>query len=239
MFLLARWDVRLLLLSIGAFVAFPEIDLAVTGWFYRPEASYPFPLHTHRGIAALDFVFAYALFVTFYLALAALLLARYVSRLRQAAIRRCAAFLLAALVLGPGLLVNAIAKETSGRARPKHVELFGGEQAFSPVLVPADQCDHNCSFVSGHASGAFFAMALAWVTRRRRWIAIGVVLGCVVGFARVAQGDHFLSDVVFAGWIVYGALLFAAQWAFGRVEPTARPLLVPDAAWRHALRIGT
>jgi lipid A 4'-phosphatase len=77
---------------------------------------------------------------------------------------------------------------------------------FTPALVPSNQCDGNCSFASGHASAGFFpvAMSFVWKKHRKKFFYAGIMYGVLTGFARIAQGGHFLSDVVFAGLIVYG-----------------------------------
>ena len=111
-------------------------------------------------------------------------------------------------ILGSGLLVNAGLKEYWGRARPVQVAQFGGTQHFSAALVPTDQCKHNCSFVSGHATSGFILMAVGLmgsVATRRRWLWIGLAWGAVVSLARIAEGGHFLSDTLFAGLAVWGS----------------------------------
>lgn len=110
-------------------------------------------------------------------------------------------FLALSFAIGPGLVVNGVLKEYWGRARPNDVAAFGGPAQFSPALVPADQCDSNCSFVSGDVAVAFAFVAVA-VLLPARWrpagIAIAFLLGIGVAALRVLQGAHFLSDVVFA-----------------------------------------
>ena len=72
----------------------------------------------------------------------------------------------------------------------------------APVFPPSNQCDYNCTFVSGEASSIyviFFAAAFLLRRHARRMIALGVVFGSLAGLTRIAQGGHFLSDVVFAG----------------------------------------
>ena len=111
-------------------------------------------------------------------------------------------------ILGSGLLVNAGLKEYWGRARPVQVAQFGGTQHFSAALMPTDQCKHNCSFVSGHATSGFILMAVGLmgsVATRRRWLWIGLAWGAVVSLARIAEGGHFLSDTLFAGLAVWGS----------------------------------
>jgi lipid A 4'-phosphatase len=115
-------------------------------------------------------------------------------------------FVLLVLALGPGLAVNTVLKDHWGRARPSQVVEYGGSQAFTAAPLPANACDKNCSFASGHASVGFALIAFSFLTtdrRRRRAIGVGAVAaGAVIGLARMIQGAHFLSDVVFAGFIV-------------------------------------
>ena len=121
--------------------------------------------------------------------------------------RRLAALAWVSL-LGSGLLVNAGLKEYWGRARPVQVSEFGGHQQFSPALVPTHQCEHNCSFVSGHATSGFILMAVGLmgsVATRRRWFWIGLAWGAIVSLARIAEGGHFLSDTLFAGLAVWAS----------------------------------
>jgi lipid A 4'-phosphatase len=126
------------------------------------------------------------------------------------------AFVVVAGVLGPGMVVNWGFKENWQRARPYQVDNFGGAQKFSRATVMSDQCDNNCSFVSGHVSCGVFLISLGLVHRRRqrRWAAIGVVSGLVIGFARMADVAHWLSDVLWAfpitlltSWLVWKGLL--------------------------------
>lgn len=105
-------------------------------------------------------------------------------------------------ILGPLALVNGILKEFSGRARPKQTTIFGGDKDFTGAFIPADQCAHNCSFVSGDVAFAFATIALALLAgpkHRPYWISASLVFGVAVGFSRMAKGAHFLSDALFAG----------------------------------------
>jgi lipid A 4'-phosphatase len=117
------------------------------------------------------------------------------------------AFVLLVLALGPGVAVNTVFKDHWGRARPLQVVEFGGSRDFTAAPLPATACDKNCSFVSGHASVGFALIAFSFLAtgRRRRAIGAGAVAaGALIGLARMIQGAHFLSDVVFAGFIVCG-----------------------------------
>jgi len=117
-------------------------------------------------------------------------------------------FLVLLLVLGPGLVVNVMLKDTHGRPRPREVIEFGGKHNFFQIWQAGDT-GKNSSFPSGHAAAGFYLMAPWFLLRRRNPpVAIGCLLfgigyGSLVGAARIMQGGHFLSDVVWAGGLVY------------------------------------
>ena len=126
------------------------------------------------------------------------------------------AFIVLAGALGPGLLVNSGFKDNWQRARPYQVQPFGGTQQFTRAAVMTDQCNNNCSFVSGHVACGFFLASLMLVHRRRQrmWGAMGVCVGLVIGFARMADGAHWLSDALWASpitllcsWCIWKVLL--------------------------------
>ena len=130
--------------------------------------------------------------------------------------RLALAFIVLAGALGPGLVVNSGFKDTWQRARPYQVQAFGGTQQFTRAAVITDQCNSNCSFVSGHVACGFFLASLMLVDRKRRvlWGATGVVAGLTIGFARMSDGAHWLSDVLWASpitmltsWVVWKTLL--------------------------------
>lgn len=128
------------------------------------------------------------------------------------------AFFVVAGILGPGAVVNLVFKDHWQRARPYQVENLGGTQKFSRAGVITDQCNNNCSFVSGHVACGAFLISLALVHRRRQkaWVLAGVAAGLAIGFARMSAVDHWLSDVLWAfpitlatSWLVWKALVRA------------------------------
>lgn len=212
---LKRWDIWLFLGFVALFLGFPQLDLLVAQLFYDPQQG--FYLARAVPVKGLYRAFAYVHFVVFLGLLGLLAAACRVPQRIPWASRRAIVYLIAVLLLGPGLLVNEGLKSHMDRARPRQVSMFGGEKLFTPALVPADQCERNCSFVSGHAAIGFYLSALAWVAgRRRRWLLGGIVLGGLVGLCRMAQGGHFLSDIVFAFWAVYLTAALLAWPFFGR-----------------------
>ena len=121
--------------------------------------------------------------------------------------RKAILYMALVLILGPGLFVNSVLKEHIGRARPVDTQCFSGEQQFAPAFARTNECDGNCSFVSGHASFGFYWLALGFlgttVFRKRMGYALGIFMGFGIGLVRIMQGKHFLSDIVFAGFFVY------------------------------------
>lgn len=132
-----------------------------------------------------------------------------------ARLRRGGSFVVVMALVGPLLVVNGLLKEHWGRARPADIAAFGGTRIYTPPLEPAAQCDSNCAFVSGHASAGFSFMALGWVFRHPALMAFGTAFGSLAGLGRMAQGDHFLSDVVFSFWVVYFCCVAVAHRWFG------------------------
>jgi lipid A 4'-phosphatase len=121
-------------------------------------------------------------------------------------------FALVALLIGPGIIVHNVFKDSWDRARPRAVVEFGGDKTFSPAWVISDQCERNCSFVSGHAAMGFYFMILGWLFGSRKWFYIGLGIGSAVGMIRVMQGGHFLSDSILAGFMVYWTIWLVAKW---------------------------
>jgi membrane-associated phospholipid phosphatase len=133
------------------------------------------------------------------------------------------------LLIGPGILINCVLKPYWSRPRPRVTKPFKPcDDPHDPPrdFVPVWQRgfgEEDFSFPSGHAAMGFYLMAPAFVCYRRRpWLAAGFLLlglggGLVIGLARVVAGDHFPSDVLWAGGIIYfTALVLAAPFRFGR-----------------------
>lgn len=205
----ARIDLVLLVSMQAFFVTYPTADLVVSGWLYSKQTGF---IYRDQPIV----VFVYELFACLHIPIIAVLIWLLFAswrwrRTAESLLRRRLCFLLLVLAIGPGLLVNGLLKGQSGRARPYQVEQFGGRSTFTGAFQPASNCVRNCSFVSGHASLGFFFIAFAWVFRDRRWLWFGILLGTAVGLGRMLQGRHFLSDVVFAYWVVYASCVLLAS----------------------------
>lgn len=201
----------------GVFLCYPDLDLWFSALF--TDASGGFVANQSNGLATLrSFLWnACNLLVLFSIIM---LIFSGLAKPAMLISRRVWLFVVAAYLLGPGVLANGIFKANWGRARPQSVTEFGGTQDFTPPLWIADQCVSNCSFISGEASGittiAVVLTILFWNTsgrKARSWILTAAVL--VAGFGslmRVMKGRHFLSDILFAAdfMIILICLLFIA-----------------------------
>jgi lipid A 4'-phosphatase len=145
--------------------------------------------------------------------------------------RRVAYVLLVAIV-GAGLIVNVALKDHLGRARPRHIEEFGGTKQFTPLFVPSRECRVNCSFSSGDAAGAFVFLAFAKaLTRRRRYYVAAIAFGALVSLSRVSAGAHFFSDTV----VSFFVMLIAADVFWYYVVSQNRRTAAQPVSRRDAL----
>jgi membrane-associated PAP2 superfamily phosphatase len=139
-------------------------------------------------------------------------------------------FIFLSTSIGAGLLVNELFKEHWGRARPDSIEEFGGTRSYIPPLAKGPSGGGN-SFASGHASIGFSFLVFWFIWRGRRprlatWALIGAVaLGSLLGCARIIQGRHFLSDVLWGAYIPYFvcALLYHFVFRFSKRAPDLSP----------------
>ncbi len=199
----------------------PQFDLGVSALFYRPATGF-FLSH------APPLRWIYAGTRWFVGILAALLIAAQLytmlptSRL-QPAWRGRFAFLILALAIGPGLITNTVLKDHFGRPRPEQTADFGGHMHYVRPLIPSFQCKRNCAFPSGHAAAGFYLIAGAWIwpRRRRTWYIAGCTAGGLIGLVRIAQGGHYVSDVLGAFAVVWGCneALFRTMRTRGWVSP--------------------
>jgi lipid A 4'-phosphatase len=209
--------------SLLALILWPRLDLVISGWFYKSGQGF---FLAQRPA----FLFLQALAVkgawTLGGVLSALALA---AAMRRKPVGGIAAkgwlFALLALLIGPALIANLAFKDHWGRARPREVAEFGGASSFSPALMPQPVATQNGSFVSGDASFGFYLPCFAYLaplaSRRklsRRLFWGGMAAGGGFGFARLAIGAHFLSDILFAALLMLAAIAALHAALFGRLS---------------------
>jgi membrane-associated phospholipid phosphatase len=83
-----------------------------------------------------------------------------------------------------------------------------------------------------------FALLAAPGARRRAAVAAAVAAGAVIGLGRMAQGSHWLSDIVFAGFINIGVAWTLHYWLVTRDEvSSAAANLMRSETFRRHLKI--
>jgi lipid A 4'-phosphatase len=123
--------------------------------------------------------------------------------------RRACVFLMLFLAIGPGLMVNVVFKDYWGRPRPRQIEQFGGKYAYQHPLVIGERGDGRVSFPSGHAAMGFYFIGPYFIllAKHRRaalwWLWGGVAFGLFIGSARMAQGAHWPSDILWSFGVDY------------------------------------
>jgi lipid A 4'-phosphatase len=184
-------------------------DLAVEALFYSAGTGWAL-----GGLEPWALLYRYGSIPAFALGamgVIAFVLSFFFERLRPD--RMAALFVVVLLALGPGLIVNTLFKDHWGRPRPADIVQFGGTETYRSFWQPGSP-DQGRSFPSGHAAVGFFLMAPFFVLRRkapgwaRKALAAGILYGLAMGLGRMIQGGHFLTDVIWSGFMVYFTGLF-------------------------------
>lgn len=163
--------------------------------------------------------------------------------------REMGLFLALLLAIGPGLAINGILKPQWSRPRPVQTKAFGGEHDFVGVWGFGPR-GASKSFPSGHASMGFYLMAPAFLLFQRRprlaamFLMLGLAGGAFLGLARVAQGQHYASDVLWAGGLVYFSGLLLG-YLFHRLRSaeeaelatSAEPVIYQFSDSRHTMPV--
>ena len=140
----------------------------------------------------------------------------------------------AGLILLSGVIAGAwysVGKWVVGRVRP----VAGGIDPYALDLFRGGLAGifkgGNAAFPSGHATLAFAtAAALAWLVPRARWVFFAVA--GMLAFERVAEGAHYLSDVV------AGAGLGVLSWWLASLLIPTEPADAPGPALLRRSRAG-
>lgn len=197
----------LLLLACSLPFFFTDLDLSFSSLFYDAASE---PHWIYSGIEPWDSMYSCGTWPALALAACGLLLSivSFVSK-KLRPYRKQAVYLAAVMIIGPGLLVNTLFKDNFGRPRPRDIIEFGGQQQYHQLLQ-SDWGNTGRSFPCGHCSAAFYFVVLYFCARGRksRWLpyaglTFGLGYGIFMGIARIVQGGHFLSDVLWSAGIVY------------------------------------
>ena len=200
-----------IVISLTVVLSLTNADLEVekrfyspdTGWFLGKNTSWIFLYHFGNIPAFLLSIAGLAVFVLSFIS------GKFLSY------RKIGLFLVIFIILGPGLLINTVLKDNWGRPRPADIVNFGGGEQFRHVWEKG-RPEQGKSFPSGHASVGFFLLAPFFILRKssRKWAAfflsLGIFYGMLMGFGRMVQGGHFLTDIIWAGAFTYltGMILY-------------------------------
>lgn len=199
------------ILALSALVSLSDFDRGLETYFYTPTAGW---LYSTDWLWTQ--LYEFGMIPGLVLAVGGLLLlvlSLFVVPLRR--YWRPASFLLLLALIGPGLLVHEVGKEMWGRPRPVDTLDFGGTRPYHQVYQPAGP-ELGKSFPSGHAAIGFYLIAPFFILRRRQrkaalvTLVIGSGYGALMSVGRMVQGGHYLTDVLWSGYLVYltGMLLY-------------------------------
>ena len=209
------------------FGLFPRLDIAIARPFYSfiDIHKNTFSLRLRPDMMLVHLIALRAGFLMVVPAVVALVLKLILPRRRMLISGRAVVFLIATMVLGPGLLVNVALKDHWGRPRPIDIVQYGGTQHFVPWWDPRGDCPDNCSFVSGDVATAAWTLAPAALAPPQwRVLAYGAAFAFTAAMAamRIIAGGHFFTDTVFAGvftfliiWLMYGLIY---RWPRTRLD---------------------
>lgn len=198
--MIKKYCIIIFLLLGVIFLVFPKLDISFAQIFYHEHLDFIY--RDHPVVVA---IFKLVPIITTLCGVVMALILCYNSYYHKKVLASRATYLLLAVLIGPGLVVNYALKDHFGRARPRQVLEFGGDKAFTPPLYISNECDTNCSFSCGHASmGYYFSSFSYLVPIQYKGIVFlfGIALGSAIGLGRVLQGGHFLSDVIFSGLFI-------------------------------------
>jgi len=193
-----------LLLTVSTTAVFwlTDWDIQAAALFYHPEN--PADVWPERHWWLWQILFDNAFPFTVAAGLAALLiylLSHFHDYSRR--YRRQALYILLVILIGPGLVVNLIVKDHWGRPRPMHIQQFGGEYEYIPPVKIGHTTDK--SFVCGHCSVGYSFFALYFLANNYRLFYFVLTLGLAwtMGFTRMTSGGHFVSDILWSGYLVF------------------------------------
>jgi lipid A 4'-phosphatase len=209
-------------------------DIAVERYFYSNEKGWLLQYSPFW-----DFLYKFGIFPGYIFALSGLIMislsywnAKFLKY------RKPAILMVFTLIIGPGLLVNLIFKDHMGRPRPRDIKEFSGTEQFICVCVKGDSIEGK-SFPCGHcAMGFYMAIPFLFLRNRRKimaysFLGIGIIYGIIIGIARMMAGGHFLSDVIWAGGLVWITALIGF-YLFKVDRPIEIPVLSQERQKKRA-----
>lgn len=181
-----------------------NIDIVITSLFYRPGQGFPI-----GNLEPWRFLYRYGAYPSLAIgAIAGLIVVAGFFFPALERFRHQALFLFLLLIIAPGILVNSVFKDHWGRPRPRQVDIFGGAMSFHQPWEPGP-APRNASFPAGHPSVAFYLSSPYFILREKNrrqalfWLWGGILYGVIMGVARIIQGGHFVTDVIWSAGFLY------------------------------------
>ena len=188
-----------LLMATGTWViADRDLDLKITGQFFRPDTGWYL-----KDAQPWRFLYDYGTIPGLLLTVGSLIL--FFAGYFRKRFRNWQKYMLLVLltsILGGGIIVNSILKPYWGRPRPGQIKEFGGMWDYRHPYQPGTP-GKGQSFPCGHCTMGFLFTSLVFFRRKSRPIAyaggaFGLVYGSALGVARIVQGGHYPSDVLWS-----------------------------------------
>jgi len=233
-------DFSIILLIMGLLTLvfrLTDADIALQRYFYSPEKGW---LLQYKPFW--DFIYRFGIFPGYFLAFAGLIMVTLSYwNVKYINYRKASMVLVFTIVVGPGLVVNLLLKDHTGRPRPREITEFGGTEKFICVCEKG-ATNEGKSFPCGHCSMGFY-LAIPYLFLRSRKkilaysvLALGIGYGIIIGIARMMAGGHFASDVLWAGLIVWLVAL-CGYYLFRADKPVDIPVLSSSDQKKKARRV--
>jgi membrane-associated PAP2 superfamily phosphatase len=221
-------DFSILILLLGILTLlfrFTNLDITLEHYFYSPEKGW---MLQYKPVW--DFIYRFGIFPGYFLAFCGLIMisVSYWNN-KYIRFRKVSLLLVFTIIVGPGILVNLVLKDHTGRPRPRDITEFGGTENYLCICEKA-KTNEGKSFPCGHCSmGFYLAIPYLFYRNRKRvlaytFLATGISYGILIGIARMMAGGHFASDVVWAGALTWSVAL-GGYYLFRLDKPLVIPVL--------------
>ena len=214
-----------------------NLDIILQRYFYSPQRGWILKYKPFW-----DLIYRFGIFPGYFLAFAGLIMislsywnTKYIKY------RKASILLIFTIVVGPGLLINLVLKDHTGRPRPREITEFGGTEKYL-CICERGETNEGKSFPCGHCSmGFYLAIPYLFLRNRRKLLAwafltVGITYGLVIGIARMMAGGHFASDVMMAGAILWFVAV-AGFYLFRVDKPSVIPVLSEGEQKKKARRV--
>jgi membrane-associated PAP2 superfamily phosphatase len=208
-----------LLCALSALFHILDLDLRIEALFYRPDDGW-----TWRHAQPWEALYRWGTIPGLLLTIGSLVALSFsLAKGRWTRYQRGLLVVSLTAILGAGLLINAVLKPYWGRPRPRQVQAFDGEWAYRAVHQRGTPGQGE-SFPCGHCTMGFLFVTLFFLRREVPRVALaggafGLVYGSLVGMARMVQGAHFPTDVLWSLgliWMTAAGLHYLLLPAFAR-----------------------